>query len=309
MADLPFPRSLVYESWGYRTLKGSPDYHRGTDFGRGIANVAGTPVPCVADGVVTAVGSNPSYQHFVEIEHARDSDGRRWWTRHHMLSGAGAPARGQRVLARQIIGQIAPAGGVTTGVHHHFELHTDDASFWTPLYSTSVNAEDNIQRVPVTGSATSPNPETGDDMYDASARAELYDQIANDARPIRLYTVGSGIHAMGPGGKSEIITNRSYVDLLIAMRLAGPATPLWTDAQFQWAKSISGRLNPDPQVNAAFASVLALQPEEAADLARGLENTTSVPVLSRAQVTALAEAAVSGDDARVHGLDFVTVLD
>ena len=208
MAELPFPRSLIFQSWGFRTLNGRDDYHKGTDFGRGIANVAGTPVPCVADGFVTEVGGpNPSYQHYVQIEHARDSSGRRWWTRHHMLSGVQAPQLHQRVSAGQIIGRIAPAGGVTTGVHHHFELHTDDTSLHIVNYATSVDAEDFIGRVPVT-SAPSSNPTTtlkGKNMYIA-------------------WSTTGGAFLFTEKGRAPI-TNLSDLDLVTRLLKSDPAKP------------------------------------------------------------------------------------
>jgi len=293
MAQFPFSLSRKTQEWGPRTNVPADPYHKGLDFG--VA--AGSAVACAAAGVVTIVDHHSGYNFFKQVDHGVDSQGRRWWTRYHMLGSTEGPAEGATVAEGQMIGISGPKYGVSTGPHHHFEIHTDDTSLHKPNFATSVNPEIYINYLP-----------QGDDMYDAAAKAELYDQIANDARPLRLYTVGNGIHAMGPGGKSEVISTRAYVDLLIAMRLAGPATPAWNDAQFQWAKSISSRLNPDPQVNAALRSVLDLDPQEAEELARGLEDTSNVAVLSRAQVAELVEAAATGDDAKVEELSFVTVL-
>lgn len=116
-----------------------------------------------------------------------------------------------------------------------------------------------------------PNPqEPEDDMYDANAQAALFRKIENDTRPIRLYTWGSGIIAVGPGGKEWIVPSQAYIDLLVFLRLCGPDATTINNDQHAFLLQISGQLNPDPSTSAQAGAVFDLSPDEAASLARGL---------------------------------------
>lgn len=206
MAILPFPASLVFAEWGPRDRASNP-FHWGIDFSRGIAGIVGTEVPCVADGVVTDTNYVSAIQHFVEIEHAKDAAGRRWWTRHHMLSADRRPIKGDQVKVGQIIGLIAPKGGDSDGVHHHFEVHTDDTRLHTPGGRTSVNPRDYIGWVPVTSNPT-PNPTTtlkGKNMYIA-------------------WSTSGGAFLFTEKGRAPI-TNLSDLDLVTRLLKSDPAKP------------------------------------------------------------------------------------
>lgn len=145
MARLPFDRSLVFQVFGHRNLSYDP-YHKGVDFGRGIANSPGTAVPAAADGVVSEITYGYRRQYQVEIDHGADSNGVRWKTRYHMLQEGGRPEVGQNIKEGQSIGRIQVAGPWAEGVHLHFEVH--NLSQWTSAYGYAVDPLTNINKVP-----------------------------------------------------------------------------------------------------------------------------------------------------------------
>lgn len=117
-------------------------------------------------------------------------------------------------------------------------------------------------------------PPEENDMYDAAAQQALFRKIENDTRPIRLYTWGTGLIAVGPGGKEWIVPSQAYVDLLVFLRLCGPESVSINTDQKNFLTMISGLLNPDPNVNAQAGGVMNLAPEEAERLARDLPRAT-----------------------------------
>lgn len=158
-AQLPFPDIAIYRHWGPRSLAEDP-WHKGCDWSSGRAGVAGTAVVSAASGVVADRGYDKSRQHWLEINHGNDASGVRWWTRYHMLQDQDRPAIGASVAQGQIIGRIAPKGGVSTAIHHHFEVHTSDSRLWNgggrytnPYndFKSSVDPVAFIDRVPTNG--------------------------------------------------------------------------------------------------------------------------------------------------------------
>jgi len=200
VARLPFSLSLKTQSYGPRDNVPADPNHKGVDFGV----IAGTAVPCASAGTVIAVGQNGSINYFKEVDHGLDGQGRRWTTRYHMLGTANGPQIGDSVAEGQIIGYSGPKYGVSTGAHHHFEVH--NKSLNVANYGSAVDPEKNIQNVPSNGT---PYQDLGDDM-------------------IRIQSANRGIALIGPGYFRQL-TNNDQVGAsadVISKHLTG------NDAQF-----------------------------------------------------------------------------
>ena len=107
------------------TYFGEPDAvygkpHNGTDF----PAAAGTPVYAVADGVVTAASTRPSYGNCVQIDHGTADDGASYATLYAHLQSFTVSA-GQSVRRGAVIGYVGNTGdvrGANGGYHLHLEL-------------------------------------------------------------------------------------------------------------------------------------------------------------------------------------------
>ncbi len=233
------------------TIDGASSDHKGTDF------VGYSTVRAVAAGTVSHVGWLSGWSgggYMVWLQH----DG--FLSRSlHLRDGSAVVSTGQRVSLGQPIGTMGSTG--VGGVHHHLEIAPGGGAQVDPVPFI----RSRIGAAPVPS-----QPGTEDDMYDNAARDALFRKIENDTRPIRLYTWGSGIIAVGPGGKEWVVPSQAYIDLLVFLRLAGPDSVSITDDQKNFLKMISGLLNPDPNVNAQASGVFGLSPEEAERLAKDL---------------------------------------
>lgn len=112
----PLPDGEVGSPFGLRQLpwEDQARLHAGVDM------VAPAPEPVLAstDGVVTRVGTDPGYGHFVELTHAEG-----FTTLYgHLDHFATGIAPGAAVKAGKPVGLIGNTGS-STGVHLHFEVH------------------------------------------------------------------------------------------------------------------------------------------------------------------------------------------
>lgn len=100
----------ITSEFGYRTLRGSKNYHTGIDFGV----PTGTAVRAAADGVVLAAGWRGSYGNCVTIDHGN-------LVTLYAHNSALNVSAGQKVVKGQ---QIAASGntGNSTGPHIHFSV-------------------------------------------------------------------------------------------------------------------------------------------------------------------------------------------
>lgn len=111
----PFSLSLVTSEFGYRNGR----LHAGMDFGRGIANIPGTPIPSAGAGrVIIAKSGHGGYGNAVVVDHG----GGRCTLYGHMQNGSMAVTVGQNVTQGQKLGGIGNTGA-SAGYHLHFETH------------------------------------------------------------------------------------------------------------------------------------------------------------------------------------------
>lgn len=107
-------------------------FHHGVDIGRGAEVV---PIVAAADGTVSRSYYSSSYGETIFIEHI--INGERWETVYaHMASGSRRVQVGEKVQKGQIIG-IMGTTGRSTGIHLHFEIHTDGG--WNINKSNSIS--------------------------------------------------------------------------------------------------------------------------------------------------------------------------
>ena len=116
----PFPLSLVTSEFGMRTLPdGSERFHAGIDFGKGIANVTGTPVPAIGAGVVTMIYTPSDGWHGwgygVLLDHGNGLGSR--YAHFYQLPDVQV---GDHVELGQTLGGIGQTGG-SDGNHLHLE--------------------------------------------------------------------------------------------------------------------------------------------------------------------------------------------
>lgn len=113
---LPLPRDsyTISSRFGWRTLRGRPNYHEGVDLQ--TFQVIGVPIYAVKDGVCTVPAFDGNgYGNYVTIDHG---DGIQ--TRYAHMSSV-AVSSGQSVTAGEIIGFVGSTGN-STGPHLHFEV-------------------------------------------------------------------------------------------------------------------------------------------------------------------------------------------
>lgn len=238
------------------TIPGASANHLGTDF------IGYTTVRAVAAGTVSYVGWRGGWSgggYMVWVQH----DG--FLSRSlHLADGSAVVQQGQRVDLGDPLATMGGTG-IGGGVHHHLEIAPGSGAQVDPVpfISSRINA------TPVPH-----EPQWEDDMYDAAARDALFRKIENDTRPIRLYTWGTGIIAVGPGGREWIVPSQAYIDLLVFLRLSGPDSVKIDDNQKGFLKQISGLLNPDPNVNAQAGGVFDLSPDEAERLSQDLPTSS-----------------------------------
>ena len=100
--------------FGYRSCSGCSTDHLGIDFTPG----AGTPVPVIADGVVTEAAYEGVYGVHVIVQH--EINGVTVSTLYaHMQSGSMAVSVGQQIERGTIVGAVGSTGQ-STGPHLHF---------------------------------------------------------------------------------------------------------------------------------------------------------------------------------------------
>jgi len=97
---------------------GELSMHQGID----LAAPEGTEVYAIADGVVTATGSDPIYGNYVIISHSN-----RWTSLYGHLQIIETALRSE-VKSGNIIGRVGSTGH-STGPHLHFELRQDGQAF------------------------------------------------------------------------------------------------------------------------------------------------------------------------------------
>lgn len=113
-SPLEFTRVTSSFNWKrYHPILGMYRAHLGTDYGAGY----GTPVYAVADGTISAAGSDRGYGNVITLRHFNG-----YTTKYaHLRSFAKGISSGKRVKQNQVIGYVGSTG-LATGPHLHFEL-------------------------------------------------------------------------------------------------------------------------------------------------------------------------------------------
>ncbi|WP_461245895.1 LysM peptidoglycan-binding domain-containing M23 family metallopeptidase [Treponema sp. R6D11] len=116
----PLRQYRVTSRYGYREdpITGNISMHQGID----LAAPEGTEVFAVADGVVTATGSDPVYGNYIIISHSNN-----WKSLYGHLSSIDTVLRTD-VKSGTLIGRVGSTGQ-STGPHLHFELRQDGKAF------------------------------------------------------------------------------------------------------------------------------------------------------------------------------------
>jgi len=116
----PLRQYRVTSRYGYREdpITGNLSMHQGID----LAAPEGTEVFAVADGVVTAAGTDPVYGNYIIISHNNN-----WKSLYGHLSSIDTVLRTD-VKSGTLIGRVGSTGQ-STGPHLHFELRQDGKAF------------------------------------------------------------------------------------------------------------------------------------------------------------------------------------
>lgn len=110
----PFPASLVTSEFGPR----DGGFHEGIDFGLGIANIEGTPIPAAGSGtVIESVTGHPGWGNYVKIRHSASLE-----TLSAHMYAAPIVSVGNTVARGQTLGGIGNTGA-SDGNHLHFEVY------------------------------------------------------------------------------------------------------------------------------------------------------------------------------------------
>ncbi|MBR6916597.1 MAG: peptidoglycan DD-metalloendopeptidase family protein [Clostridia bacterium] len=108
--------SYISSGFGWRTLGGWSDYHRGID----IPAPYGTPIHASKGGQVITATGHGSYGNYVVIDHGLNSNGDGESTLYAHMSSIGCSV-GQYVNQGDVIGYVGSTG-YSTGNHTHFEV-------------------------------------------------------------------------------------------------------------------------------------------------------------------------------------------
>lgn len=108
--------TYISSGFGWRTLNGYSDYHRGID----IPAPYGTPIHASKGGKVITATGHSSYGNYVVIDHGINSDGNGESTLYAHMSSI-ACSVGQTVNQGDVIGYVGSTG-YSTGNHTHFEV-------------------------------------------------------------------------------------------------------------------------------------------------------------------------------------------
>lgn len=106
----------VTSYYGWRTLKGKPDFHLGID----MPDAKDSPIWAADGGVVVFAGEGSSYGKFVKIQHGNKT------TVYAHLDDISVSV-GDKVYQGQIIGTMGNTG-VAYGVHLHFEIRINGST-------------------------------------------------------------------------------------------------------------------------------------------------------------------------------------
>jgi len=275
--------------------------HNGNDYGWG----SGKQIYAAAAGVVQFIRWSPTtkldnrsggYGNYIIVDH-----GSGYATLYaHLPNTLPLVAVGDRVGPGELIAWMGNSGNAA-GVHLHFEVR---------YRGSIVNPNLFIRGTVSTSSATSSTPialkeedEMSQEQID-SLKADLTAEIRK-LRPVQLYTYGSGIIAVGPGGSEWVVPSQAYVTLLDHLGLAAPRSVVISTEMLGFLKTISHELNPDPVVEKQVAAVLTLSAESVSALAEQIPERAVT--LSAGQLDAIVNAAKTGAADGVKGLSFVTV--
>lgn len=126
----PYELDLVTSEFGMRQhpVTGEWSLHEGIDFGLGIANVEGTPIPAAGSGTIEIAGPYGGYGNAVVINHGidpvYDGGGHLIQTLYGHMYQAPSVSVGQSVALGEALGGIGSTG-TSTDDHLHFEVWVD----------------------------------------------------------------------------------------------------------------------------------------------------------------------------------------
>ena len=303
---LPVPSYSGLSSWQAHINRFTPSTEPGTDFYVPI----GTPVVSPAAGYIWGYGTSivPATGRWVGVNF---DNGMSFRTLHNsaltrtsgrveqgeLLAYSGASGYGEEDWSWNV--------AETGGAHTHVTLWPTWAhqyDYQSPGVPYTVDFMAYVAGFAGEGS----QPFEEDDMYDDAARTDLYRKVETESRPLKLYQWGSGIIAVGPGGKQWPIPSGAYVTLLAAVGLAGDVIRVVSDTELGFVSDTLGMLAPDPAVTAQAEHVLSLSPEDAANLASQISTTVGDRISSlivgadEADLGEIAKAVADEQDRRTR---------
>ena len=271
--------------------------HLGNDYGWGD----GWQVYAAAAGRVTVVRWSPTtktnnrlggYGNSLIIDH-----GNGYTTLYaHQPNTVPLVAVGQYVAQGDRIGTMGNTGNAA-GAHLHFEVRLNGRPVDPNPFIGSALASSGTPIILME------EDELSQEQID-TLKADLTGEIRR-LRPIQLYTYGTGIIAVGPGGSEWVVPSQAYVTLLDHLGIATPQSVVISPEMLGFLKMISRHLNPDPVAAKQVDAVLTLSAESVSALAAQIPERAVT--LSPAQLDAIVAAAEGGAAAGVRSLAFVTV--
>lgn len=190
--------------WGWRKLKGEPDYHTGID----LAAPEGTPVLAVADGRVRLVDWVNGYGQTVVLEHA----GPTFSLYGHLVPGSPTVALGQLVRAGQPLARLGKSGGTklepreVSRAHLHFEL----LSQWPPT-GIDQSRFDPTDAIWAPFSAQRPRPSTPAPEIDSAAAAGSFLLVLAGLWFVRRARLKKTPRVHNPPRRSKRLLTQPYV--------------------------------------------------------------------------------------------------
>ena len=271
--------------------------HKGNDYGWGegwqVYAAAAGRVSVVRWSAITRTNNRGGgYGNYIIIDH-----GNGYTTLYaHQPNTVPLVAVGQYVAQGDRIGTMGNTGNAA-GAHLHFEVRLNGRPVDPNPFIGSALASSGTPIILME------EDELSQEQID-TLKADLTGEIRR-LRPIQLYTYGTGIIAVGPGGSEWVVPSQAYVTLLDHLGIATPQSVVISPEMLGFLKMISRHLNPDPVAAKQVDAVLTLSAESVSALAAQIPERAVT--LSPAQLDAIVAAAEGGAAAGVRSLAFVTV--
>lgn len=192
--------AFINSHFGWRTLRGEPNYHWGVDFNLKGASIGGQPIYASRDGTVIKVSNTVSTEkggsgwgNYVKIDHGDNT----YTLYAHMKPNSITVKEGDKVTSNTQIGNVGTTGNAT-GYHLHFEIYVGGSVYKT----NNVDPEPYLTGQARVGNAVEYSTSTSADFTEMLHSFEgdgSYEGANNTPTHYQVYIDNEGYRTVGYG--------------------------------------------------------------------------------------------------------------